>query len=238
MEQDNHRSSGGDSQPEHSSCLPKAARPFVAIRPEKEPSRCRGRIMRRYAIQKDAAYSLRDAARVLRIPVSQVRRAILLNELLAIEVSDDRQYVIQGEDLEEFLRVLEPRAIIEDGHLNGGGDSIWAIAVLILIPLLALVSLIIGVLAAPASTPDAPASPGPKASSPQVLPEYGSDLNMPPELNPSNQHEDAQRLQNNGEFAPKEKSASPLPVPSPLYKGWHRLDVGPAEVMECSPRES
>jgi hypothetical protein len=61
-----------------------------------------------YAIDATRVYSLRDAARALEMPEGNLRRAILLDQLRAIEVDDDRQYLLEGSALQDFVRRLRP----------------------------------------------------------------------------------------------------------------------------------
>jgi hypothetical protein len=57
-------------------------------------------------VDRTRVYSLRDAARALEMPEGNLRRAILLDQLRATEVDDDRQYLLEGTALQEFVRTL------------------------------------------------------------------------------------------------------------------------------------
>lgn len=61
-----------------------------------------------YSVDRARVYSLRDAARALEMPEGNLRRAILLDQLRAVEVDDDRQYLLDGAALQEFVRRLRP----------------------------------------------------------------------------------------------------------------------------------
>ncbi len=61
-----------------------------------------------YAIDATRVYSLRDAARALEVPEGNLRRAILLDRLRAMEVDDDRQYLLEGSALQDYARHLRP----------------------------------------------------------------------------------------------------------------------------------
>src|SRR5581483_6473798 len=61
-----------------------------------------------YAVDATRIYSLREAARALEMPEGTLRRAILLDRLRATEVDDDRQYLLEGSALQDFVRRLRP----------------------------------------------------------------------------------------------------------------------------------
>ncbi len=50
-----------------------------------------------------ALYSLREAAELTGIPEGRIRRAILLEDLPALAAPDDRQYLLLGRTLEDYL---------------------------------------------------------------------------------------------------------------------------------------
>jgi len=88
-----------------------------------------------YPIDHYQTYSLQDAARALAVPEGTLRRAILLDELSALGVDDDRHYVLDGGALQDFVRHLRPAECC----VFPAGDSLWLdLALLLLIPLLIL----------------------------------------------------------------------------------------------------
>ena len=68
-----------------------------------------GRLPRRcYCVRCDEFYSLHWAAKAIDVEEGRLRRAILLEDLDAIPVPDDRQYLIHGMALRAYLRTLRP----------------------------------------------------------------------------------------------------------------------------------
>jgi hypothetical protein len=78
-----------------------AGGPPGSRRPAKGPPRF-------FAVDRTQVYSLKDAARALEIPEGALRRAVLMEDLRAMEVDDDRHYLLAGAALQEFLRRRHP----------------------------------------------------------------------------------------------------------------------------------
>ena len=63
---------------------------------------------RYYCVRCDEFYSLHWAAQAIDVEEGRLRRAILFEDLDAIPVPDDRQYLIHGMALRAYLRTLRP----------------------------------------------------------------------------------------------------------------------------------
>lgn len=89
---------------------PTSGAPEPSGRPDSPsaPRPAPGRSGHFYLIHRHQTYSLREAARALDLPEGALRRAILLDQIKAHEVDDDRQYLLQGSDLREYLRDHRP----------------------------------------------------------------------------------------------------------------------------------
>jgi len=149
-----------------------------------------------YAVDAARAYSLREAALALEMPEGKLRRAILLDQLRATEVDDDRQYLLEGSALQDFVRRLRP----EEQCAFSAEDSLLPdLLTFLIIPILIVLVLLFvrspeaprpdsaaRDRAAPAATvsPDAsgpkleavptapPPSPAPDVGEPDALPNY------------------------------------------------------------------
>lgn len=101
---------------------------------------------RRPLIRADATYSLREAAGLLDIPEGTLRRAILLDDLPAEGVCDDRHYLIEGHDLLAHFRLLRP-----DEESNGVSSPsiVGGAAFLALFPILAAILLLLAGMRSP-----------------------------------------------------------------------------------------
>jgi len=110
------------------------------------------RPVRRYAIQPDLRYSLRDAASVSDRSRHELRRAVLLGDIDAESVDDDREYLIPGRALQAHLRLLRPqeRPMFEDS-----AQAIEIVGVFLAIPMVALL-LLAGLQSIEPSEPRAP----------------------------------------------------------------------------------
>jgi hypothetical protein len=173
-----------------------------------------------YVIERRSSYSLRDASRVTRLPESQIRRAILLNELSGIEVSDDRQYLISGEDLRSYLLSIAPKAVIRSPQDESDPGSIAALVILILIPLLALASVVIGAL----STSDRQESEFRPTPPPleRTVPQYGTHLLEPPASGGKNTNEPAQDGARRGSHPSQVPETPHPPQENPhVFRGTH-----------------
>jgi hypothetical protein len=102
--------------------------------------RTRARLRRSYALRSDAVYSLHEAARLADIPKGELRRAILLEEIPAHEVSDDRHYVLDGSALLDYLRRLRPHEEVEEEANDG---VIWGLVLLALFPIVVVIVLLL-----------------------------------------------------------------------------------------------
>jgi len=113
-----------------------------------------------YPVDRGTLYSLRDAALALEIPEGKLRRAILLDEVPAADVDDERQYLLDGAALQAFIRRTRPH---ENCVFPDNGSLFLELAYCLVIPLLILLVLIF------ARSPD-PARPGAatKQTSPAV----------------------------------------------------------------------
>jgi len=114
------------------------------------------RPIRRYAIDRSACYSLRDAARAADLPTRRLRRAVVLGDLPAEPVADERDYLIQGRDLQEHLRSIrrgERVVFSESESIN------WGIGVFLAFPLIAILTAAAGFCTTPPplEVPDAQA---------------------------------------------------------------------------------
>jgi len=98
-----------------------------------------------HAIRQDGLYPLRDAAVLLGIPEGQLRRAVLLENLPAQEVCDDRHYLFSGTTLLAYARRPRP---FEEVLERDRETAAWGLAILLLFPILAAVLLIIAELSA------------------------------------------------------------------------------------------
>ena len=96
------------------------------------------RPVRRYAIQPDVLYSLRDAAQGSDLSKDEVRRAIVLGDIVAEPVPDDREYLIPGRALQEHVRMLRPQ---ERPVFDRPADAIEIVGVFLAIPVVALLLL-------------------------------------------------------------------------------------------------
>jgi hypothetical protein len=94
--------------------------------------------VRHYEIQADLSYPLRDAARACDLPRSKLRLAILLSEIDAEPVDDDREYLLRGGALQDYLRALRP---MERPRFEGAPDAVGVVGVFLAIPLVALLLL-------------------------------------------------------------------------------------------------
>lgn len=68
----------------------------------------RARPKKYYRIRRLAIYSLRQAEVALNLSEGQLRRAIVLDYLPAIDAADDRQYLIEGSTLQTYVRRIRP----------------------------------------------------------------------------------------------------------------------------------
>lgn len=102
-----------------------------------------------YPIDRGTAYSLEDAAKALEIPEGKLRRAILMDDLAAEQVDDDRHYLLQGDALQNYVRHLRPA---EECVFVENGNLLLELAYCLIIPLLILLLLIF------AKTPEMPRS--------------------------------------------------------------------------------
>jgi hypothetical protein len=91
---------------------------------------------RYYPIRRTEAYSLKDAAAALAVPEGQLRRAILLSDLPALDVPDDRQYLLLGSTLRAYVQALRPE---ENCRFDPGDDVFYGMAFLAILPLIALI---------------------------------------------------------------------------------------------------
>lgn len=96
------------------------------------------RPVRRYAIQPEVRYSLRDAAALSDLSKDELRRAVVLGEIDAEPVADDRDYLIPGRALQEHVRMLRPQ---ERPVFDGPADAIEIVGVFLAIPMVALLLL-------------------------------------------------------------------------------------------------
>lgn len=127
-----------------------------------------------YPIDRGLVYSLQDAARAAELPEGKLRRAILLDELAACEVDDDRHYLIDGAALQTYLRRLH-RA---ENCAFPENDNLWLeLAYCLVIPLLILLILIF------AKTPEGPRSDSP-APKPPGAERAMDDASTPPGVAP------------------------------------------------------
>jgi hypothetical protein len=109
-----------------------------------------------YSIQRNQTYSLRDAARAIQVPEGALRRAILLDQVRAQEIDDDRQYLLEGGDLREYVRSLHP----SDHCVFPEEDSLLPdLLTFLIIPVL-IVLVLLFVKNPEAPRPDRPAKPG------------------------------------------------------------------------------
>lgn len=89
-----------------------------------------------YCVRCDEYYSLHWAAQAIDIEEGRLRRAILFEDLEAIPVPDDRQYLIHGIALRAYLRTLRPSEECEfcpDEDLDwntGFAMLLWVLGVL------------------------------------------------------------------------------------------------------------
>jgi len=104
------------------------------------------RPVRRYAIHRCACYSLRDAARAADLPMSRLRRAVVLGDLPADPVSDDRDYLIRGRDLQEHLRSIRRG---ERADFSGVESIDWGLGIFLAFPLAAILLGAAGLCSAP-----------------------------------------------------------------------------------------
>jgi len=124
-------------EPPEPSALPRgrAEGPGHAL-PDGFPSDAKAKVPKYYPIRSGASYSLRDAAVLLGVPEGTLRRAILMDSIQAQELSDDRQYLIEGKSLLAYVRKLRPEEEIEEER----GEGVWwSLAFLALVPLLAAI---------------------------------------------------------------------------------------------------
>lgn len=103
-----------------------------------------------YPVDRGTLYSLRDASLALEIPEGQLRRAILLDEVPAADVDDERQYLLDGAALQTYIRSIRPA---ENCVFPDNGNLFLELAYCLVIPLLILLVLIF------ARTPE-PSHPG------------------------------------------------------------------------------
>ena len=96
------------------------------------------RPVRRYAIQPDIRYSLRDAASLSDLSKDELRRAVVLDGIEAEPVADDREYLIPGRALQEHVRMLRPQ---ERPVFEGPADAIEIVGVFLAIPMMAVLLL-------------------------------------------------------------------------------------------------
>jgi len=112
---------------------PPAANPTPASGPH--PARSR----HYYTVDRGTLYSLRDAALALEISEGTLRRAILLDEVPAADVDDERQYLLDGAALQAYIRRVRPN---ENCVFPNNGNLFLELAYCLIIPLLILLVLI------------------------------------------------------------------------------------------------
>lgn len=185
-------SDNSGSQRPHGNSHPKQSDLRIKLRPDLHSSQSSPGNSRLYVIERKSCYSLRDAARVSHLSESQLRRAILLGELVGIEVADDRHYLVTGEHLRAYLLSRVPRAVIRDPASESDPGSIAALVILILIPLLALASIVMGALST--NTSERPGTEIRPISPPfeRMDPQYGTDLLESPSSGGKNPNEPSQ----------------------------------------------
>lgn len=93
------------------------------------------RPIRRYAIHRYACYSLRDAARAADLPPQRLRRAVILGDLPAEPVADDRDYLIRGKDLQDHLRSIRRG---ERADFSEAESVDWGLGIFLAFPLVAI----------------------------------------------------------------------------------------------------
>ncbi|MBV8879615.1 MAG: hypothetical protein JO332_06625 [Planctomycetaceae bacterium] len=98
-------------------------------------SQLASRPVRRYSLEPQACYSLREAARLADIPVDRLRRAVVLGDVPAEPVDDDRDYLLRGQAIRDYVQSIRPG---ERAELHGGDDIDWGIGIFLAFPLLAL----------------------------------------------------------------------------------------------------
>src|SRR5690348_12664667 len=106
-----------------------------------------------YSVDATRVYALRDAARALEMPERNLRRAILLDQLRATEVDDDRQYLLEGSALQDFVRRLRPA---EQCAFPGEDSLLPDLLTFLIIPIL-IVLVLLFVRGPEASRPDSAA---------------------------------------------------------------------------------
>lgn len=90
--------------------------------------------IRRYAIHRHACYPIRDAARAADVPLGRLRRAVILGDVAAEAVDDDREYLVQGYALQAFVRAARPG---ENPDFRDAEDLDWGIGLFLAFPLVA-----------------------------------------------------------------------------------------------------
>jgi len=85
-----------------------------------------------YSIGSYDRYSLSQAARAADVPPGRLRRAIVLGELQAEPVADERDYLVSGRHLQEYIRSLRPN---ERAEFESDGNLGLAIALFFAVPL-------------------------------------------------------------------------------------------------------
>jgi hypothetical protein len=85
-----------------------------------------------YSIGSYDRYSLSQAARTADVPPGRLRRAIVLGELQAEPVADERDYLVSGRHLQEYIRTLRPD---ERAEFESDGNLGLAIALFFAVPL-------------------------------------------------------------------------------------------------------
>ena len=95
---------------------------------------------RHYPICRDGVYSLKEAAQALHLPEGRLRRAILLDDLPAIDVADDRHYLIQGRILQAYVQQLRPQ---EEPGFQLSSMAFWPVVVLMIASMLGLAGFIL-----------------------------------------------------------------------------------------------
>jgi len=105
-----------------------------------------------------AVYSLKDAADLSGVPENRLRRAILFEDLQAEDVPDERQYLIRGQVLAEYLRAPQSPAARRVGNDAAPDPSPSAGALFFVLTVIIIVLLILA--AVTASPPAGPHQPG------------------------------------------------------------------------------
>lgn len=91
--------------------------------------------LHRYTIDRFTSYPLSQAAKAAEMPQGKLRRAIVLGELEAEPVADERDYLVEGRHLQEYIRSLRTN---ERAEFSSENDLGWVIGLFLAIPLLTL----------------------------------------------------------------------------------------------------